>query len=201
MVSVSLALLPLACVAVDEQNPAQVLVIGDSLSAQSVWVDFTSNALDAAGVEVAITLEAYGGWSWGTHTQNLAALTGAQYDRIVVLLGTNDRFPGSPVEVTLAQSLADAATVLDTVRASSPEACVLVLTLPGPADGSSAEWIARHSAYNAALLELDDARTDVLPLHELVASDRFRDAVHLHRDAEYAIAAAVTSWLLWRSCK
>ena len=201
MATVALALLPRACGAVDEDNPAQVLVVGDSLSAQNVWVSFTENALEAAGTEVAITLQVTGGWSWGTHKTNVAALTSQSYDRVVVLLGTNDRYPGSPVEVSLAQSLSDAQFVLDSIRTASPEACVLLMTLPGPADGSSAAWVTAHSEYNAALLEFDDARTDVLPLHELVASDRFRDAVHLHRDAEYAIASAVTAWLLWRSCK
>lgn len=198
MLRLLLAILCISCApAYADPPPPHVLVVGDSLSAQNVWPSLLS---EHTGVDV--TLEAAGGRRWRDYLLggvDLASVVeGAEPSHVVVLLGTNDVWASNPDAVGVDAALEDAADVLAIIHRAAPRACVAVLTLPGPADGSTEAWAETHAAYNKALETLGGGRVDVV--RTLVSPTRFRDPVHLHRDAEYAIAATVAGWLWW-GCK
>lgn len=186
---------------VPEEARQHVLVVGDSLSARS-WPRYAGYVLEERGEAVTVQIEATGGWTWRHHLDNLAAITAEDADRIVVLLGTNDLYPTSPDRVTLDEALANADELLTILLAAHPRACVALMTLPGPAEGSTEEWASLHEAYNDALLERESARVDVLPAHLVTSPALYVDPVHLVDPEGYqALSGLVGGWLVGGGCR
>lgn len=184
-----------------EQKTLNILVVGDSLSAQNVWASFMKETLKEQDIEVTVDLHAYGGWTYQHHLDNQETLLLNQYDRIFILLGTNDMYPVGGVVQDLNQTMANAETLLGILQQRSPSACVAFLKLPGPSSFASDLWKQERERYNQELkfVMAEKKKVDVLPL--LASSTRFRDIVHLHRDAEHSFAATTSMWIRFSKCR